>query len=275
MKRLIDILKRQPLLSTILAVILAMAGIKLLDASDTLGEGVLRVILAMAMGFFLYLISGEKTLDHCGESTVYVIKVLSGFLIFSGVIGLTGFLGFFMDAEIRGDWPIRLLFSAFEMLAVGLFEEVLFRAVINDGITYQFRNFKYVWIICAAVSSLIFGWVHVISADVSEPLLMAQAVLKILTCAEFGLGMLFMYWKTRNIWGCALVHALFDFLPGWQYSVFKLEEASTGSYVNSGNDGILSIVVYTVEAVIMFFVVIQIYRKVVKKIDFEELRQSW
>lgn len=162
MKVFINFLKKQPFLCAVLAVILAMAGIKLLDGAGLFGEAVLRIILAMAMGFFLYLISGEKTLDCCGDSTGYVIRVLTPCLILPAVIGLTGFLGFFTDTPIRSNWPVQLLAGALEMLSVGLFEEILFRAVINDGIMYQFRNFKGVWILCALVSSLVFGWVHVI-----------------------------------------------------------------------------------------------------------------
>lgn len=275
MKKIIDFLKTQPLLCAVLAILLAMAGIKLLDGEGSLGEMVLRVILAMAMGFFLYLISGEKTLDCCGNSTGDVFKVLAAFLIFAGIIALTGFAGFFLGEEIWSDWPLRLLVGALEMLSVGLFEEVLFRAVINDGLMYQFRNFKGIWIVCALVSSLVFGWVHVMSANVSEPLLMAQAVMKIISCAEFGLGMLFMYWKTRNIWGCALVHALFDFLPGWTTYVFKMEDAAEVSYVSSGSTGIGALVTYSIESFFLIFVLIRIYRKEVKNIDFEELRKTW
>lgn len=275
MKRFINFLKKQPFLCAVLAVILAMAGIKLLDGTGLFGEAVLRIILAMAMGFFLYLISGEKTLDCCGDSTGYAIKVLAPCLILPAVIGLTGFLGFFTDTPIRSNWPIQLLAGALEMLSVGLFEEVLFRAVINDGIMYQFRNFKGVWILCALVSSLVFGWVHVISADVSQPLLMAQALLKIITCAQFGLCMLFLYWKTRNIWACALVHALFDFMPGWAEYILDVQRETNNTYVAAGESGVFVMVFYLIEAAVLLIAMIQIYRKVVKNIDFEELRKTW
>ena len=259
MKRFINFLKKQPFLCAVLAVILAMAGIKLLDGTGLFGEAVLRIILAMAMGFFLYLISGEKTLDCCGDSTGYAIKVLAPCLILPAVIGLTGFLGFFTDTPIRSNWPIQLLAGALEMLSVGLFEEVLFRAVINDGIMYQFRNFKGVWILCALVSSLVFGWVHVISADVSQPLLMAQALLKIITCAQFGLCMLFLYWKTR----------------GWAEYILDVQRETNNSYVAAGESGVFVMVFYLIEAAVLLIAMIQIYRKVVKTIDFEELRKTW
>ncbi len=252
MKVFINFLKKQPFLCAVLA-----------------------VILAMAMGFFLYLISGEKTLDCCGDSTGYVIRVLTPCLILPAVIGLTGFLGFFTDTPIRSNWPVQLLAGALEMLSVGLFEEILFRAVINDGIMYQFRNFKGVWILCALVSSLVFGWVHVMSADVSQPLLMAQALLKIITCAQFGLCMLFLYWKTRNIWACALVHALFDFMPGWAEYILDVQQETNNSYVAAGESGVFVMVFYLVEAAVLLIAMIQIYRKVVKTIDFEELRKTW
>ena len=51
---------------------------------------------------------------------------------------------------------------------VGLFEEVAFRALINDAIVYQFRSFKHVFLLSAVLSSLIFGYVHVMFVPLSR-----------------------------------------------------------------------------------------------------------
>ena len=49
----------------------------------------------------------------------------------------------------------------------------------------------------------------------------AQAVLKTVSCAIFGLALLLLYWKTRNIWACAIVHGLFDFFPSISGAIYN------------------------------------------------------
>ncbi len=40
---------------------------------------------------------------------------------------------------------------------LGLYEETVFRVIINDAILYKFRNSKYVFVWIAVISSLVFG----------------------------------------------------------------------------------------------------------------------
>lgn len=86
---------------------------------------------------------------------------------------------------------------------------------------------------------------------------------------------MFLYWKTRNIWACALVHALFDFMPGWAEYILDVQQETNNSYVAAGESGVFVMVFYLVEAAVLLIAMIQIYRKVVKTIDFEELRKTW
>jgi membrane protease YdiL (CAAX protease family) len=76
------------------------------------------------------------------------------------------------------------------MLFVGLFEETAFRALINDSIVYQFRSFKHVFLLSAILSSLIFGYVHVMFVPVNSPIIAGQVVGKTISTALFGLASL-------------------------------------------------------------------------------------
>ena len=50
-------------------------------------------------------------------------------------------------------WPLQLLTTFFFFIGVGLFEELMFRAIINDALIYQFRNVKHIFLISAIVTS--------------------------------------------------------------------------------------------------------------------------
>ena len=204
MKRMIDFLRTQPMLSCILGLVIGVASIKILPAGTSLQEGVVRMLLTATMAFFLYFISGEKTLQACDNETGYVLKVAAPMLIVSILFGGFSLIGSAFTLPLRQDWLFELLSTIYMCLFVGLFEELCFRAIINDALVYQFRNFKYVFVVSAIFSSIIFGYVHVLGITPDTPAILAQIIGKTVSTALFGFALLILYWKTRNIWACGL-----------------------------------------------------------------------
>lgn len=283
MKKVLEFLKKQPLITAVIGVAVSVGAISLLRCDNYFVEGLLRVILSMAMCTALYLISGTKTFDHCEKTTGYVIKRLSGFIIFTLALtvlmgGLTIIGAHFTGKNIlqlQKNIPLQFIINAFLFFFVGLFEELAFRAVINDGIVYQFRNKKGVFAASAVISSFIFGWVHIMSADVSEPLLFAQAALKTLSTGLYGFGFLILYWKTRNIWACGIAHGLYDFFASITGCIFVTEEQTGDTYVRTGTQGVTGTVTLIFNLILNLILVIHVWKKVGKTIDFEEMRKSW
>ena len=161
----------------------------------------------------IYLISREKSFENCHTTTGYVVKwgiltVIPELILLLGSV----FLVIKGESVVAAVWQLRALFAVVAVVFVGLFEELTFRAMINDALLYSFRNNKHIFIWIAIISSLVFGSVHVISASIftdSQALLLA--VLKALSAGLGGFCWLILYWKTRNIWGIALIHGLCDF----------------------------------------------------------------
>lgn len=156
-------------------------------------------------------------------------------------------------------------------ISVGLFEG----AVINDAIIYKFREKKYVFVLSAVVSSLVFGAVHVLGFDPSSPVAWGQAVAKTLESGVFGLALLILYWKTRNIWACGLAHGLFDFFAGYTEGLFVPVGDSGSSYINTGEDGARILITYFIIAAINAVLTFIVWKKVGKTIDFEKIRREW
>ena len=276
MKKTIDFLKKQPLLTAIIAVVFAIFGIKLLSSDNNFGLGIHRFMLAFAMFPFLYIISGEKTFQKSEKTTGYVFKTLFGLLVFAIFLCSFGVIYSIVEKfALADDCVIATLMLLFAMLGVGLFEEMTFRAVVNDGFIYQFRDKKWVFAVSAILGSLLFGYVHVMTDTVTNLLTLAQVVLKTVSTGMFGMCLLFLYWKTRNIWGCAIVHGVYDFLLSVNDTVFVNPEKQEISYVNEGVMGGTAVGIYIVEIVVVGIIMIILYHKVLKTIDFEELRKNW
>lgn len=238
MRKLIDYMMTHPLFTGIAGIMVAIFSIKCCNtAGDSLSEGILRMLLVGTMAFFLYFVSREKTLQKCGVETGYVVKVLSPLLITSALLGgLSTVSGFISHVPMQPNWIANFFLTLFEMLFVGLFEEIAFRALINDAIVYRFRTFKHVFLLSAVLSSLIFGYAHVMFVPISSPLMAGQVAGKTISTGLFGLASLFLYWKTRNIWACGLLHGLFDFLISLPGVLFVRQQAQLTSYAVEGPD---------------------------------------
>ena len=276
LQKYILFLKRHPLITAAIAITYAILCLKCVPAETDFQVFLVRTMLCGAVCFFLYQISGDKTLASCYVSTGYVIKNAIGFLLMSLIMGSVLLISNIEEKVPLKENPILGFIIIFLMfISVGLFEELAFRAVINDAIIYKFREKKYVFVLSAVVSSLVFGAAHVLGFDPSSPVAWGQAVAKTLESGVFGLALLILYWKTRNIWACGLAHGLFDFFAGYTEGLFVPVGDSGSSYINTGEDGVRILITYFIIAAINAVLTFIVWKKVGKTIDFEKIRREW
>lgn len=269
-------LKRHPLITAAIAITYAILCLKCVPAETDFQVFLVRTMLCGAMAFFLYQISGDKTLTSSYNSTGYVIKVASGFWIISFIMGVISLLSMAASGAKVNENPVKHIIILFLMfLFVGLFEEMAFRAVINDAIIYAFRDKKYVFVLSAVVSSVVFGAAHVIGFDVSSGLAWAQAVGKTASAGIFGLVLLFLYWKTRNIWACGVVHGVYDFMISFGSGIYDTTEETHHTYVAPDEAAIPVIITYAVMILITLFILWRVWKKIGKQIDYNGIRENW
>ena len=276
MRKTIDFLKGHPVITGIIGVAIGVAATKVFRL-DSIGKiAFLRIILTMAMSMFVYLISREKSFENCHTTTGYVVKwgILT---VIPELILLFGFIFMIIKGEssLAPGWPLRALLAVVATVFVGLFEELTFRVLINDALLYRFRNNKYIFIWIAIISSLLFGSVHVISASIfNDPQALILAVLKTLAAGIGGFCWLILYWKTRNIWGIALIHALCDLatflLPAFTGNKSDIGGGESYTGIGAAGNGI-----YLFQIVCCLIALIILWKKVGKTIDFEEIRKNW
>ena len=275
LKKYIEFLKRSPILTATICIVYVCVCFTYVKSSSNFAFFLVRTMLCGAVCFFLYQISGDKTLTSCYNSTGYVLKHASGFIIVSAILGSLMVISNIQEKTPLVDNPIKEIIILFLMyMAVGLFEELAFRAVINDAIIYKWRDWKWVFVLSAVVSSVVFGAVHVLGFDIFSPVAWGQAVGKTLEAGIMGLGLLILYWKTRNIWACGIVHGLFDFLTDFSSGLFIQKDVIHG-YVRSGSAGAYAILLYVGLAAIEAIIVFIIWRTAGKTVDFNKIRKEW
>ena len=275
MRKCIDLLKQSPIITGVVGLIVGVGGMKILSAhdGDLLKMFALRVLLFLSVCVFIYLISREKSFENCHTTTGYVVRWGLWAMLFR-IVPLP--VIFISGGSLAPDWPVKMILAVIMCLFVGLFEESVFRVLINDAILYKFRKSKYVFVWIAIISSVVFGAVHVITPKVfASPAALGMAVLKIVSTGLLGFCFLILYWKTRNIWGIALSHAIYDGLGIVPEAMLDDVSGvgSADSYVNAGGSaGIISYV-----GTIAFFsaVAVILWIKVGRKIDFDEIRKTW
>ena len=277
LKKYIEFMKRSPLITAALCIVYVVVCFKTVHTETNFQFFIVRTMLCGAVCFFLYQISGDKTLTSCYVSTGYVILNSMGFLVMSLIMGSVLLLSNIEEQVPLNDNPVLGLIIVFLMfISVGLFEELAFRAVINDAIIYKFREKKYVFVLSAVVSSLVFGAAHIVGEfDAASAIAWGQAVAKTLETGVFGLALLILYWKTRNIWACGVAHGLFDFFAGYTEGLFVPMKTSGSSYINTGEDGLQILITYFVIAAINVVLTFIVWKRVGKTIDFEKIRREW
>ena len=274
LKKTVEYLKKHPIIAAALTVIFGTVCVYTIPVENNFHRFLVRTALCGFVSFVLYQISGEKTFESSYKNTGYVLKYFSAFLIISLIQGVLLLLGNIQSSTMVDNPVTGLLNTFLFFISVGLFEELLFRAVINDAILYELRDKKNVFIIIALVSSLVFGAIHTVDVDVTSLTAWALAIGKTLETAVFGFASLILYWKTRNVWACGIAHGLYDFLTAFSTGIFKSAQ-ETSSYVAVNDNSSYSLIMYGVRTVIALIITFIIWKKVSKTIDFEKIRREW
>ena len=112
------------------------------------------------------------------------------------------------DAYLVHNAPVYLLWFAAECLAIGLFEELAFRGVIFLMFAEKRHTTRKGLFWSLILSSAVFGGVHLINLFVGGGI---GVILQIGYSFLIGAMCSVVLLKTRNVWLCVILHAIFDF----------------------------------------------------------------
>ena len=113
------------------------------------------------------------------------------------------------DAYLVHKAPVYLIWFAAECLAIGLFEELAFRGVIFLMFAEKRHTTRKGLFWSLILSSAVFGGVHLVNVLMGAGI--GPTILQIGYSFLIGAMCAVVLLKTRNIWICVLLHAIYDF----------------------------------------------------------------
>ncbi len=113
------------------------------------------------------------------------------------------------DAYIVHGAPIDWILFALECLAIGLFEEAAFRGVILLVFAERRRHTRGGLLLSILLTSAVFGLVHLSNLAMGAGI--GPVIRQIGYSFLIGAMCSVVLFKTRNLWLCVLLHAVYDF----------------------------------------------------------------
>jgi len=170
-------------------------------------------------------------------------------------------------------WELRIALLAIICLGIGFSEEGMFRGLINNGLQARMGTSFPGAVGAAVISSIVFGFAHVTLEDFAEPIMAAQAVLKIIQTGIFGFAMVAVMMESESIWPIALFHAFDDFIlmvpENGLYDV-----SLTTDYVASGDEAVATLIYYIFIIILYLPSGIAAY-KLMKRMEYPKRGAFW
>lgn len=135
------------------------------------------------------------------------------YVLLVGVVGGAAAFALTPERDAFGVVPALVAQVVALCLLTGVFEEGVFRVLAVDAFAPALGGGQRGALAAAAVSSVLFGALHVSlgdSASAVGAVAIAQTILKPVQAALFGFFMAALYVAARNLWQLAAVHAAFN-----------------------------------------------------------------
>ncbi len=179
-------------------------------------DAVLQSFLSMsatrllgAVVFFALLLSEGYRVQNPVQKPFWrgLLFSLPAILVVVNNLPLLGLL--WGDVTVVHNTPTHWLLYSLQCLAIGLFEEFAFRGVIFLGFAERRRTRKGL-LVSILLTSAVFGLVHLVNL-VGNPGAIGAVLMQIGYSFLIGAMCSVVLLRTRNIWLCVLLHAVFDF----------------------------------------------------------------
>ena len=164
-----------------------------------------RIGLSLLFCWMLYQYGGRKYMGFDNRFPKYLLWALPCFMV--------ALINFPVSALISGKAEIvridLLGLYAIYVISIALLEELIFRGVLLLLVSDFMRGKRYQYLLTALICSAIFSLFHL--TNLFEGMDIGSVLLQCLYTFLIGGMLTIMMLKTKNIWLCVLIHALFDF----------------------------------------------------------------
>ena len=164
-----------------------------------------RVGLSLLFSWMLYQYGDRKFIVFDRNFPKYLLWALPCFMV--------ALINFPVSALISGKAEVvrtdLLGLYALYVISVALLEEFIFRGVLLIIVSDLMRGKRYQYLLTALICSAVFSLFHL--TNLFEGMGIGDVLLQCLYTFLIGGMLVITMLKTRNIWLCVLLHALFDF----------------------------------------------------------------
>ncbi len=161
-------------------------------------------LLFGSVGTFLFLCMGRSKLFFCPQKAYYLVPAL---LI---AVNNFPFYTYFSGQGVLYPWSGGVWVAfALSCVAVGLYEELLFRGVLFPLFARAFAPNKRGLVLSIVFSSIIFGAVHLVNLFAGAGII--DTLLQVVYSTLMGGLCAFVLVQTHQIFFCVAVHTLFNF----------------------------------------------------------------
>ena len=164
-----------------------------------------RVGLSLLFSWMLYQYGGRKFIVFDRNFPKYLLWALPCFMV--------ALINFPVNALISGKAEVvrtdLLGLYALYVISVALLEEFIFRGVLLIIVSDLMRGKRYQYLLTALICSAVFSLFHL--TNLFEGMGIGDVLLQCLYTFLIGGMLVITMLKTRSIWLCVLIHALFNF----------------------------------------------------------------
>lgn len=164
-----------------------------------------RAGLSLLFCWMLYQYGGRKYMVLTSQFFRYLLWALPCFMV--------AFINFPISALIGGKAEVTRIdllgIYTLYIISVALLEELIFRGVLLLIVSDFMKGKRYQYLLTALICSAIFSLFHL--TNLFEGMGIGDVLLQCLYTFLIGGMLTITMLKTKNIWLCILIHALFDF----------------------------------------------------------------
>jgi membrane protease YdiL (CAAX protease family) len=180
------------------------------------GQYVTVAIVLLGIWLFGYLNKLGFRKGNLLKSLQYVSPVLAGSL-YSLILSIY----YVKQYKLYIPGTYRIVSIIFQMLGIGLFEEIFFRAILINTIIYIFCENKKSIYHAIIISSVLFGLCHLTNL-MNRPGILIGVISQVIYSTTTGVLYSIVYIKCRNIWSMIIIHALFNLMSMFPFIFLRI-----------------------------------------------------
>lgn len=182
--------------------------------SAEMKEIVPRYVNGLVCLAIMCIVMGKESLRWNKNSGREGLKIATFKLVFAFIVLTDSILQSTM--VIKSTWIGLIVYYFILCIGVGLFEETLLRGIVLNGCIKLLPKNKTGLYAAVAISSSLFGIGHIVGVSIGSGddawQMTCYMIFRVLVTGIMGMVYAVIYLKTKNIWICAIIHAIYDFI---------------------------------------------------------------